>query len=133
MNWSFDWNKSRPETAGDWLAFYFVVPFIQFLFFGLIVGPDTALYVSAALMVLGLAFLEVNTILERREGKHVEAINAKHRSARKVAAIVSGAVLVAYGVETIAFPEARFGLGQGLLVVVAALVLLGVINNRKRR
>lgn len=133
MNWSFDWNRSRPETAGDWLVFYFAVPFVQFLVFGLIIGPDTALYGFGGLMILGLALVEVNALLERRAGKDMEAINRRHTSARKVAAVVSGAMLIAYGVETLVFPEARLGLGQGFLVVVAALVMLGVINHRRRR
>jgi hypothetical protein len=132
MDWSFDWNRSGPKTAGDWLVFYFVVPSVQFLFIGLIIGPATALKLFGAGILIVFVFGEVNAMMERRESNDIEAINERMRSVRKVGAVISGAMLVAYAVHTIGFPQARLGAGQGFLIVVAALVILGVVNNRRR-
>jgi len=133
MDWSFDLNRSRPESAGDWLVFYFTFPFVQFLFFGLVMGPDTALKAFLALTALGLAYVEVNFLLERRESQNIESVRARARDTRKVAAVVCSAILAAYAVQTSVFPSARLGVGQALVVLVVALVAFGIYNNRKPR
>ena len=124
---SFDGNRSRPQTAGNELVFTFAASFVQFVFFGVLMGPGTALTVFGVLMIAVWALIEVNFMLSRREAKKVSSVT--NNDVRKVGAVVGSAIFAAYALQAAAFPQARLGVGRALLVLLAALVVLGVINN----
>ena len=121
-----------PATAKDWLVFYFGSSFVHFLPFGLVIGnPGTALKALSALMALGIAFIEINIMLTRRESK--DLARAMARDTRKIAAVVCAAVFAAYVVQASALPDVQLGVGQVIIIYLVALAALGIYNNRKPR